>query len=929
MLHWLVLTLLMMGLVSVHGLAAEDNNLDTLAAQLPKLSDALGTEHYFYNQLNSQEKVIYQLMTEATWDDPVVSVSGVGDYSDEQLAEMAYRALAAMMADDPEQRLYWQRSGTYCLEGDTFTFTLNKFPHASEYKLQKAKARIEEIAEIVGMEGDRYSRLRDLLDWMEGKMEYDWDFLTGTALEDYDDSAYGCLLYQIAVCGGFSDTVKLLCDQLEIPCIIICSDTSDFGNGHSWNYVQMEDGKWYAIDASSISEGRPLMGSQSQRYENVSYHGKKSLYTGYDYMEFQFPELAEQEYVYDGTYRAEYHDAKSHFTEPNPTFVYEVNPDGVSCTVTDYEGKQSGDLTVPESIDGYTVTAIGEGAFFRCTGFNGKLTIPDTVREIGAAAFFHCEDLTGALRLPTAIESIMPWAFEFCEGFTGELVFPASIQTVGRDAFSYCTGFTGDLTIPAGVSMDVTAIGYCKGLNGTLYLPDDFTLEDGFAIFTKFRAVSVSASNPQYTTLDGVLYSKDQKTLLLCPSGKTGTVTIPEGTEVIANAAFYTCQALSGDLTIPNTVTVIGDHAFRESGFNGTLTIPDSVVSIGESAFYSTSFVGDLVIPDSVETIGSGAFMDIPFQGTLTLSNRLTAIAPDTFAYSDFTGDLVIPDGVTTIGDYAFMGCGFGGELYLPDSLEYIGVQALGGKNSSYTSMEFSNSVNLKNRDIELAENAFQWTKFHRFSCNCNSGKTSVKMPTDVVGEEILRTTCNHCGGSQIEKIPFSDVRANEYYAPAVCWAVDHTITAGTSETAFSPEDPCTRAQVVAFLWRTAGYPEPKQQKNPFVDVSGDAYYYKAVLWAVENKIVYGTSNTTFSPDEPCTRGQVAAFLWRAMGEQAPKTDSNPFRDVRAAEYYYVAVRWAAENKIVYGTSTTAFSPNESCTRGQIVTFLYRAYADS
>ncbi|MDD6022785.1 MAG: phosphodiester glycosidase family protein [Oscillospiraceae bacterium] len=173
---------------------------------------------------------------------------------------------------------------------------------------------------------------------------------------------------------------------------------------------------------------------------------------------------------------------------------------------------------------------------------------------------------------------------------------------------------------------------------------------------------------------------------------------------------------------------------------------------------------------------------------------------------------------------------------------------------------------------------------------------------------------------------PFVDVKDGIYYEPAVMWAVANNIVAGTSPTTFSPDDICTRAQVVAFLWRNAGRPEPETTNNPFDDVKSSDYYYKAVLWAVENNILYGTTSTTFSPEQRCTRAQVAAFLWRAAGRPEPTTDTNPFTDVPATEYYCKAVIWAAENKIVYGISATEFSPNADCTRAQAVAFLYRAY---
>ena len=171
---------------------------------------------------------------------------------------------------------------------------------------------------------------------------------------------------------------------------------------------------------------------------------------------------------------------------------------------------------------------------------------------------------------------------------------------------------------------------------------------------------------------------------------------------------------------------------------------------------------------------------------------------------------------------------------------------------------------------------------------------------------------------------PFTDLANGSYYYDAVLWAVENGVTAGTSANAFSPDNGCTRAQVVTFLWRAAGQPEPSSNYNPFTDVDADAYYYKAVLWAVEHNVTSGTSATTFSPDGTCTRAQIVTFLWRYEGQPEPKTASNPFSDVAGDAYFAKAVLWAAENGVTSGTSATTFSPEATCTRAQVVTFLYR-----
>lgn len=172
----------------------------------------------------------------------------------------------------------------------------------------------------------------------------------------------------------------------------------------------------------------------------------------------------------------------------------------------------------------------------------------------------------------------------------------------------------------------------------------------------------------------------------------------------------------------------------------------------------------------------------------------------------------------------------------------------------------------------------------------------------------------------------FVDVAEGSYYEEAVDWAVKNGITTGTGNNYFTPDGICTRAQAVTFLWRVAGSPTPKTEAMPFEDVLDGSYYYEAVLWAVENGITVGTSATTFSPELTCSRAHIVTFLWRAANSPSVKTD-NPFTDVAADAYYIDAVLWAVKHKITVGTTLSTFSPDEGCTRAQIVTFLYRAHS--
>ena len=196
------------------------------------------------------------------------------------------------------------------------------------------------------------------------------------------------------------------------------------------------------------------------------------------------------------------------------------------------------------------------------------------------------------------------------------------------------------------------------------------------------------------------------------------------------------------------------------------------------------------------------------------------------------------------------------------------------------------------------------------------NGKHTFTMPAGKVSVDAtfakIETTIN-----------FRDVKQSDYYYDAVKWAVEMGITEGTSATTFSPNVSCTRAQMVTFLWRAAGSPVPKSTTNPFKDISSTDYFYNAVLWAVENDITTGTGADTFSPNAKVNRAQTVTFLYRVAG--SPASGSSSFSDVPESAYFAKAVAWADANDITNGTSNVKFSPNADCTRGQIVTLLYRA----
>ena len=205
----------------------------------------------------------------------------------------------------------------------------------------------------------------------------------------------------------------------------------------------------------------------------------------------------------------------------------------------------------------------------------------------------------------------------------------------------------------------------------------------------------------------------------------------------------------------------------------------------------------------------------------------------------------------------------------------------------------------------------------------------TVLRPAALGEEGELLCVCARCGRSCTEPFfsVFEDVQPGKYYYNSVYWALFHEprITSGIDDTHFGPGKTCTRAQVMSFLWAAMGKPEPKTAQSPFEDVKPGKYYFKAVLWAVENGVTSGTDDSHFSPGKGCTREQVVAFLWTLAGKPAPKSSESPFTDVRAGKYYYKAVLWAYENDVTGGIGDGKFGVGQTCTRGQIVTFLYKA----
>ena len=428
--------------------------------------------------------------------------------------------------------------------------------------------------------------------------------------------------------------------------------------------------------------------------------------------------------------------------------------------------------------------------------------------------------------------------------------------------------------------------------------PAAFTL--GFALNEDqktFTATIPEVENAEYS-FDGKQYSAVNTKTDCAPNTEyTGYVRIPETDTQKASAVTSSTQT-APKLTVAAPV-------FKPDGttsFRGTQTVEISCATPGASIYYTT----DGTTPTSTGTIYSGAI-------SLTSTTTIKAIA----VKADMNDSAVAAATFTRRSS-----SGGGGSVSIPDTKIPTGIYEHGTVTVSPESASKGDTVTItvtpdKGYTLESLTVLDKDGKALALT-DKGGGRYTFTMPAGKITVKAVFMDDNTMLNF------FTDVHAEDYYYDAVLWAAQEGVTGGTSDTLFAPNAGCTRAQAVTFLWRAAGSPEPKSADLPFTDVPADAYYAKAVAWAVENGVAKGVSETAFAPNASCTRAQIVTFLWRA--QQSPASGgANPFVDVRADAYYYDAVLWAAKEGVTSGTGSVTFSPDVTCTRGQIVTLIYRS----
>ena len=632
------------------------------------------------------------------------------------------------------------------------------------------------------------------------------------------------------------------------------------------------------------------------------------------------------------------------------------------------------DVTLPD-----TLTSIGSCAFYHCTGLAGIYFSGDAP-EIAYDAFAYAEatvyypanNPTWAGDVMQDYEGALTWvAYDpaHAHEYTGSVVAPtceergctvytcacghgyrdAYVDALGHDfADNVCTRCSRPEFVYVAYADHVKITGY-NGSAGELTVPSELggrpvTVIDGWAF-------SGCASLTNVILPDSVTAIGDYA---FCDCANLVSIRLPEGITAIGDALFYGCGSLA-DVQIPDAVASIGDMAFCDCVSLAAIDLPDGITAIGEAAFDNCAALESIEIPDTVTSIGETAFRGCIRLETVDLSQNLTSIGEYAFSNCENLNYIIIPEGVTAIPDGAFENCCQMTTIELPGSIASIGQYAFASCTSVFLLVlpeglkiiepyAFAWCYDLVELEIpasaaEIRECSFGWC----YSLNTIRFRGSAPALAENTLKSVTATAHYPASDSTwTEKVmqdyggditwvasgpvnPFTDVEEGRFYYQPVLWAVEKGITNGITETCFGTDEACKRSQVVTFLWRAAGRPEPQSTVNPFVDVKKGSFYEKAVLWAVEKGITTGVDATHFDPDAPCTRAAVVTFLWRAQGKPAV-SGQIPFTDVPAGKWYAQPILWALRNGVTQGMTATEFGTETSCSRGHVVTFLYRVY---
>ena len=554
--------------------------------------------------------------------------------------------------------------------------------------------------------------------------------------------------------------------------------------------------------------------------------------------------------------------------------------------------------------------------------------IGEGITSVEEYAFEGFTELT-KLELPESLTQIRTQAFYGCKKLR-EVQLPSQLQRLGDGAFRACESLE-TLTLPKTLTEfhPSSPVRQCKSLT----------------------AIFVEEGNPVYTAKDGVLFSADGRLLVRYPAGKPEeSYTVPAEVRELAAYAFSECTALRR-VESSGSVKKIGAYAFCGCSSLESVILGSTQQKIEDEPYYEESYYGcskldelyydpepenasaevpggdsspiSMIIPYGVTVIPDGAFANNAEITSITIPGSVERIGSYAFQNCSALTSVTIEHGVKSIGELAFRGCTALSSVTIPESVTQVGHMAFVG----CTALK---SVALPDSLTNIGQLAFGYRSNYLYDYDNDCPVAYLKNSFQIIGSRGSAAEA-YAKEHYFPFIPtdtvtrYADVKTDAYYFMAAAWAIGRGVTNGTSAATFSPGRGCTRAQVLTFLWRAAGSPAPTSGNNPFTDVKASDYYCQAVLWAVEKGITKGVSKTEFCPNQTCTRGEVVTFLWRYRGSPAINDPQNPFTDVGESAYYTKAALWAVENSVTTGTSADKFSPNAECTRAQVVTFLYRA----
>ena len=605
-------------------------------------------------------------------------------------------------------------------------------------------------------------------------------------------------------------------------------------------------------------------------------------------------------------------------------------------------------VTIPDS-----VTSICDYAFNGCTSLT-SVTIPDSVTSIGEYAFAYCTSLT-SVTIPDSVTSIGEYAFRDCTSLTS-VTIPDSVTSIGDCAFQYCASLTS-VTIPDSVtSIGEYAFYDCTSLT-SVTIPDSVTsIGDGaFYCCDSLTGIWVAEGNSHYSSdASGVLFDKNMTALIQCPGRFFGAYTIPDSVTSIDNRAFYSCKSLTS-VTIPNSVTSIGDGAFYKCDSLTSVTIPDGVTSIDWCAFSDCTSLTSVTIPDSVTSIDVCAFDGCKSLTSVTIPNSVTSIGDCAFQYCASLTSVTIPDSVTSINNGAFYDCTSLTDVYYAGSeAQWKAIQISYGNDALLNANIHYNYVS-HTHSYKAVVTAPTCTAKGYTTHTCACGDSYVDAYTDALGhawdsgkvtkqptatEDGVKTyTCTRCGETKTETIPatgvvdvtkmFTDV-SHSWADDGIQYCVTHQLMSGIGNNLFGPKLATTRAQIVQILYNLEG--EPKVSgTTPFTDLTND-WYQDAILWAYQTGVVAGTSSTTFEPDLPVTREQIAVILMeyvtRVLKLERTWTpaDLSAFPDAGSvSDWAKDAMADAVGLGLISGASNggqTLLEPQGSATREQVATIL-------